>query len=110
HPGILIGALAILLTVTHSSLTSSDSATSAGDTDNTPLTASTPSSKGGPDQVANPATVGTIKATVRLDGTPPPNKELNLGTCTSETEGPVYADTVLVKEGKLKSAFVYVKK
>jgi plastocyanin len=102
-------ALALLLTVTHSSLTSSESST-GGDTDHAPLTASVPSNKGGPSSVANEATVGTIKGVVKLEGTPPPNKELNLGTCTSETKGPVYADTVLVKDGKLQNAFVYVKK
>lgn len=112
HPGILIGALAVLLTVTHSSLTSSTSSSSGGDpaASTGPLTASEPSSTGGPKQVANESIVGTLKGTVRLDGKPPPNKELNVGTCTTETKGPVYADTVLAKDGKLQNAFVYVKK
>lgn len=113
HPGILIGALAILLTVTHSALTSSESSTSADGESSMAgqqLSASTPSSKGGPEKVANEAVVGTVKGVIKLEGTPPPNKELNLGTCTTETKGPVYADTVLVKDGKLQNAFVYVKK
>jgi plastocyanin len=112
HPGILVAALAILLTATHSSLTASESSTSSGgdSSASTPLTASTPSSRGGPDKVANEAVVGTIKGVIKLEGTPPPNKELNLGTCTSETKGPVFADTVLAKDGKLQNAFVYVKK
>lgn len=110
HPAILIIALALLLTATHSALTSSESTTAGGDVDHAPLTASTPSNKGGPEKVANEAVVGVVKATVRLEGAPPPNKELNLGTCTTETKGPAFADTVLAKDGKLQNAFVYVKK
>jgi uncharacterized membrane protein/plastocyanin len=111
-PGILIGVLAVLLTVTHSSLTSSSSSSSAGDpaASTAPLSATEPSSTGGPKQVANESSVGNLKGTVRLDGTPPPNKELNVGTCTTNTMGPVHADTVLAKDGKLQNAFVWVKK
>ncbi len=47
---------------------------------------------------------------MRLDGKPPPLKELNLGTCTTDSKGPVYSDTVLVKDGKLQNVFVWVKK
>jgi uncharacterized membrane protein/plastocyanin len=112
HPGILIAALAILLTVTHSSLTSSSSSSAGGDpaASTGPLSASEPSSTGGPKQVANEAVVGNVKATVLLEGTPPPPKELNLGTCTTDSKGPVFADTVLAKGGKLQNAFVWVKK
>lgn len=111
HPGILIAALAILLTVTHSSLTSSSSSAGVDPVASTgPLAASEPSSTGGPKQVANESVVGNLKGSVKLDGKPPPNKELNLGTCTTETKGTVYADTVLAKDGKLQNAFVWVKK
>jgi plastocyanin len=110
-PGILIAVLAIFLTVTHSSLTSS-STSSGGDpaASTGPLSASEPPSTGGPKQVANESVVGMVKGTVRLEGNPPPKKELNLGTCTTEIKGPVYADTVLAKDGKLQNAFVWVKK
>lgn len=110
-PGILIAVLAILLTVTHSSLTSSSSS-SAGDpaASTGPLSASEPSNVGGPKQVANESVVGTLKASVKLEGTPPTNRELNLGTCTTDSKGPVYADAVLVKDGKLRNVFVWVKK
>lgn len=111
HPAILIVTLGALLTVTHSALTSSPSdGGGSADVSQAPLSASTPSSKGGPEKVANEAVVGKIAGVVLLEGTPPPNKELNLGTCTTETKGPVYADTVLVKDGKLENAFVWIKK
>lgn len=111
-PAILIGALAILLTVTHSALTSSASTASAdgGDALPTgPLTVSEPKSQGGPEKVANESIVGTLKGTVRLNGNPPPPKELNLGTCTTDAKGPVYSDAVLAKNGVLQNAFVWVK-
>ena len=73
------------------------------------LAASEPQDKGGPEKVANEAVVGTVKGTVNLEGTPPPNKELNVGTCTSEVKGPVYSDAVLAKDGKLQNAFVWIK-
>jgi uncharacterized membrane protein/plastocyanin len=107
-PGILIGVLAVLFTIGHSALTSSSSS-SEGDATG-PLTASVPSSTGGPKQVANEAVVGIVKGTVKLDGKPPAPKELNLGTCMTDSKGPVYSDTVLVKDGKLQNAFVWVKK
>lgn len=110
HPAILIVTLGVLLTVTHSALTSSESSSAGADpAAGGELTPTTPSSKGGPDKVANEAVVGTVKGTVKLEGTPPPNKQLNLGTCTTETKGPVYADTVLAKDGKLENAFVWIK-
>ena len=106
-PGILIGALAVLFTVGHSALTSSSSPT---ESDTGPLSASEPSNVGGPKQVANEAVVGTLKGTVKLDGKPPAPKELNLGTCTTQSKGPVFSDTVLAKDGKLENAFIWVKK
>lgn len=111
HPGVLIGILAVLLTATHSALTSV--ATSTGDeatNSNTPLSATEPSPIGGPKQVANESVVGTLKATILLEGTPPPPKMLNLGTCTTEVKGPVPDGVVLSKDGKLQNAFVWVKK
>ena len=111
HPGILIGALAIFFTVTHSSLTSSSSSSGVDPAASTgPLSASEPSSTGGPKLVANESIVGSVKGTVRLDGKPPPRTELNLGTCTTDSKGPVYSDVVLAKDGKLQNAFVWVKK
>jgi uncharacterized membrane protein/plastocyanin len=113
HPGVLIGALAIALTVTHSALTSSSTSSAGGSAAvaTGPLTASEPSSTGGPKQVANEAVVGKVKGSVRLDGKPPPPKELNLGTCTTDGKGgTVLSDTVLVKDGKLQNAFIWVKK
>src|SRR6185369_13911332 len=73
------------------------------------LVATEPVSKGGPPTVANESVVGVVKGTVQLEGTPPPNKQLNVGTCTSEVKGPVTSDAVLVKEGKLQNAFVWLK-
>ena len=107
-PGVLIAVLIGLLTLVHSSLTSS--ATSAGTTDPTkPLTPSVPSNVGGPEKVANESTVGTVKGTVLLEGTPPPNKPINIGTCVSDATGPVTSDAVLSKDGKLQNAFVWIK-
>ena len=108
-PGILIAVLAVLFTVGHSALTSSAPSTEA-DTQAGALSASVPSSTGGPKQVANESVVGNVKGTVRLDGKPPPPKELNLGTCTTDSKGPVFSDAVLVKDGKLQNAVVWVKK
>jgi len=107
HPGILLTALASLLVLTHSALTTE--ASGAPDSLKADLKPTAPSNKGGPERVANEAIVGTLKAMVKLDGTPPPNKRLDVGTCTTESKAPVYADTVLVKDGKLKNAFVWLK-
>ncbi len=106
-PAILVVSLIVLLTIAHSSLTSTTS--SSTDASNGPLTPTTPSNTGGPDKVANEATVGIVKVAVKLEGTPPPPKELNVGTCTSEVKGPVYDGAVLVKNGKLENAFVWIK-
>jgi uncharacterized membrane protein/plastocyanin len=107
-PALLITVLGGLLVVVHSSLTSSAAPPQAGDTSGT-LNPTEPSTKGGPDKVANEAVVGTIKGTVRLEGTPPPPKQLNVGTCTSDVKGPVLSDAVLVDHGKLQNAFVWIK-
>ena len=109
-PGILIAALLLLLAISHSSLTSQPtSAGSAGGDPSVPLTATVPEMKGGPDKVPNESVVGTIKGTVKLEGTPPPNKQLNVGTCTSDVSGPVMSDAVLVSGGNLQNAFVWIK-
>jgi uncharacterized membrane protein/plastocyanin len=107
-PGLLIGVLVVLLTLVHSSLGSTAPAPTSGDP-NTPLTPSTPETKGGPEKVANESVVGTIKGTILLEGTPPPNKVLNVGTCVSDVKGPVTDNAVLAKDGKLQNAFVWIK-
>jgi uncharacterized membrane protein/plastocyanin len=106
-PALLIGVLVILLTVVHSSLTSSPPPITTDGA--TPLAATEPASKGGPSTVANESVVGAVKGFVHLEGTPPPNKPLNLGTCTSDVKGPVTSDAVLAKEGNLQNAFVWIK-
>lgn len=107
-PAVLIVALVLLLTAVHSSLTSQPPSTSASDP-NAVLKASAPEAKGGPEKVANESIVGTIKATILLEGTPPPNKEINIGTCVSDVKGPITSDAVLVSGGKLQNAFVWLK-
>jgi uncharacterized membrane protein/plastocyanin len=106
-PAVLIGVLVLLLTLVHSSLTSQPAPAGADST--APLSPTEPASKGGPPTVANESVVGTIKGVVLLEGTPPPNKQLNVGTCTSDVKGPVTSDAVLVKDGKLQNAFVWIK-
>jgi uncharacterized membrane protein/plastocyanin len=109
-PAVLLTVLGVLLVITHSKLTSQESSSGADPAaSGAKLTASEPSSTGGPKQVANESVVGTVEVTVRLEGTPPPAKELNLGTCTTEAKGPVKSDAVLVHEGKLENAFVWIK-
>lgn len=109
-PGVLLAALAGLLTVVHSSLTSSKETVGDPAAQTGPLTATKAESTGGPAKVANEATVGTIKGTIKLEGTPPPRKTLNLGTCSTENKGAVLSDDVLVKDGKVQNAFVWIKK
>ncbi|MFO0741781.1 MAG: urate hydroxylase PuuD [Labilithrix sp.] len=107
-PGVLIAVLLGLLTVVHSALTSSAAPTSTTDPSK-PLVASVPTNVGGPEKVANESTVGSVKGTIVLEGTPPPNKPINLGTCVSDATGPVTSDAVLVKGGKLQNSFVWIK-
>lgn len=107
-PAVLIVVLLVLLTLTHSSLTSSAAPPSTSDP-GAALTPTEPSSKGGAEKVANEATVGTVKGTVLFEGTPPPNKQLNLGTCMSDAKGTVTDGAVLVSGGKLENAFVWIK-
>src|SRR5436853_5604783 len=58
------------------------------------------------------ATVGTIKGTVKFDGTPPANPKLPVGgnaECAALHSGPAFDEAVLVKNGRLENALVYVK-
>lgn len=60
----------------------------------------------------DPATAGTIAVDVGVQGTPPAMKELTMSSfpeCASQHQGPVLAGDVLVKDGKLENAFVYIK-
>jgi len=62
--------------------------------------------------VIDAATVGTIKGTVKFDGTPPANLKLPVGgnaECAALHSGPAFDEAVLVKNGKLQNALVYVK-
>jgi plastocyanin len=60
----------------------------------------------------DPDTAGTVKGKVRFDGTPPANLKLPVGgnaECASLHSGPAYDEAVLVKDGRLQNALVYVK-
>src|SRR6185295_6167580 len=80
-PAILVTALVVLAIALHSSLTSTSSTNIDAGDPNPPLHATVPSDTGGPEKVANESVVGTIKVTTRLEGKPPPQKEINVGTC-----------------------------
>jgi hypothetical protein len=57
------------------------------------------------------ATTGTITGTVKLDGTPPPMRTLSLQAdpqCAAQHSGPVPAGDVLVKDGRVANAFVWI--
>ena len=60
----------------------------------------------------DPATAGTLRGTVRFVGAPPPNPRLAVGgnpECAAQHPGDVRDEIVLVKDGRLRNAFVYVK-
>jgi plastocyanin len=62
--------------------------------------------------VIDPATSGTIKGIVKFDGTPPANLKLPVGgnaECAALHAGPAFDEAVLVKNGRLVNALVYVK-
>ncbi|MBI3855731.1 MAG: TonB-dependent receptor [Planctomycetes bacterium] len=62
--------------------------------------------------VIDPETSGTIKGKVTFDGTPPANLKLPIGgnaECAARHSGPAYDEAVLVKDGRLQNALVYVK-
>jgi plastocyanin len=53
-----------------------------------------------------------VKGRVLFKGTPPPNPRLPVGgspECSVLHSGPAFDEAVLVKDGKLRNAFVYVK-
>jgi hypothetical protein len=75
---------------------------------------------GGEDRCANrPAptsidrtTTGTIRGTVRFEGTPPAMRPLAVqgdAQCAAQHEGPVSAGDALVRDGRVENVFVYVK-
>ena len=60
----------------------------------------------------DPATAGTITGTVTFAGTPPAMKPVALGgdpQCAAQHQGPVLTGDVLVHDGRVENAFVYVK-
>jgi len=60
----------------------------------------------------DPETAGTIKGKIRFDGTPPANLKLPVGSnaeCAALHAGPAFDEAVLVKDGRLQNALVYVK-
>ena len=59
------------------------------------------------------STTGTIRGEVRFEGPVPPMKELSFGSfseCAAAHRGPVHAGDVLVHDGRLQNAFVYIQK
>jgi plastocyanin len=60
----------------------------------------------------DPATTGTVQVDVLFDGTPPPMQTLNMSSvseCASLHPAPVTAGDMLVANGRVQNAFVYVK-
>ena len=60
----------------------------------------------------DPATAGAVRGTVAFRGTPPANPKLAVGgnpECAAQHSGEVRDPIVLVKDGRLQNAFVYVK-
>ncbi|MGH7893553.1 MAG: cupredoxin domain-containing protein [Candidatus Binatia bacterium] len=58
------------------------------------------------------ATTGTISGEVRFEGPVPAMKEVRFGSfaeCAGQHQGPVYAGDVVVADGKVANAFVYIK-
>ncbi|MCW5893095.1 MAG: hypothetical protein KIT14_21480 [bacterium] len=59
----------------------------------------------------DPATTGTIVATVAFDGTPPAMQELTMGSfadCKQMHPGAILAGDMLVQDGKVRNAFVWI--
>ncbi|HEX7901091.1 MAG TPA: carboxypeptidase regulatory-like domain-containing protein [Planctomycetota bacterium] len=82
-------------------LAACDSADGPGDPD--PVVTVTP---------VDPATSGTLRGSVAFKGTPPPNPRLAVGgspECAVHHAGDVRDEIVLVKDGRLRNVFVYVK-
>lgn len=66
----------------------------------------------GPLTTIDPATVATIGGTVRLEGNPPAEAEINMvgdPACGSAHGGPVYTERAVVQNGLVRWAFVYIK-
>jgi plastocyanin len=60
----------------------------------------------------NSESSGTISGKIRLNGTPPAPKELPVAgnpECKVFHPGKVYSEEILVKDGALKNAFIYIK-
>lgn len=58
------------------------------------------------------STTGTITAEIRVDGAVPPMQTLRMGSfadCTAKHQGDVPAGDMLVTDGKVQNAFVYIK-
>ena len=60
----------------------------------------------------DPATVGSISGTVSFTGTPPKRMPIDMGgdpACSYAAKEPTLSEAILVNDGKLANAFVYVK-
>jgi hypothetical protein len=60
----------------------------------------------------DPSTAGSIKGKVRFNGTPPANLKLPVNSnaeCAALHAAPAFDEAVLVKDGRLQNALVYVK-
>ena len=60
----------------------------------------------------DPATTGTVQVDVLFDGTPPAMQTLNMSSvseCAALHAGPVPAGDMLVANGRVQNAFVYIK-
>lgn len=60
----------------------------------------------------DPETAGTIKGKVKFEGTPPANLKLPVSgnaECAALHSGPAIDEAVLVKDGRVQNALVYVK-
>lgn len=65
----------------------------------------------GPATPIDPATTGAVRGAVTFSGTPPEQTTLRIAgdaTCAGAHEGPVLAGDVLVHDGRVENAFVYV--
>jgi uncharacterized membrane protein/plastocyanin len=102
--GILAGAVAILVALfLVTAPPPEDTGTAA------PATAAATAAGAPARKTIDAATVGTIHGTVRLATAPPPPKELALpAQCLGTRTGPALSDEVLVKDGMLANAFVWL--
>lgn len=66
----------------------------------------------GPVTPIDPATTGSVRGIVSFTGTPPEPTTLRIAgdaTCAAAHEGTVLAGDVLIRDGKVENAFVYLK-